>query len=102
MNIFFTFLRLFVRIDTRLVTMAGLLQLLVDHQQGLQRILVPPIWLDNQQVMQLLKISATTLKRRRLEGTLPFTRMRGKCYYKDSDIQEILMKEWGRDKKMKG
>lgn len=85
------FFELLLRIDSWLVTMNCLVLLILEHHQSAEqllmlRIAVQPIWLDNQEVKQKLNISAGTLKRRRLEGTLPFTRIRGKSYYKDSDM----------------
>lgn len=53
--------------------------------------LAPPP-LDNQQVMQLLKISPRTLIRRRHDGTIPSTQIKGKFYYRESDIMELLKK----------
>jgi len=47
-------------------------------------------WLDNQEVMQLLKISPRTLQSYRDQGILPFTRLGGKIYYKASDVEAIL------------
>ena len=50
-------------------------------------------WLDNQDVMQMLKISESTLRRRRIEGSIPSTRIKGKYYYKVEDIQALLEKD---------
>jgi len=47
-------------------------------------------WLDNQEVMQTLHISPRTLQTLRTNGTLPYSRIRKKLYYKRSDIQRIL------------
>jgi hypothetical protein len=47
-------------------------------------------WLDNQDVMHLLHISPRTLQTLRSNGTLPFSRIGNKLYYKRSDIQRIL------------
>ena len=88
----FTLLKIFLRLDSRLETISNLLQLLLENQQGLQRIPLQGDWLDNQDVMQKLNISASTLKRRRQEGVLPCTRIKGKYFYKESDIQEALRK----------
>lgn len=43
-------------------------------------------WLDNQDVMQRFRISEKTLKRRRQDGTFPYKKVKGKCYYKLADI----------------
>ncbi len=47
-------------------------------------------WLDGQDVMQLLHISPRTLQTYRNNGILPFSQIRGKIYYKFSDIEKIL------------
>ena len=47
-------------------------------------------WLDNQDVMQALHISQRTLQTLRTNGTLPFSRIGRKLYYKRSDILRIL------------
>lgn len=47
-------------------------------------------WLDNQDVMHALHISPRTLQTLRTNGTLPFSRIGNKLYYKRSDIQRIL------------
>jgi len=52
----------------------------------------PPFnnWLDKQDVMQILHISSRTLYTLRTNGTLPFSRIGNKLYYKHSDIQQLL------------
>lgn len=47
-------------------------------------------WIDGQDVMQTLNISKRTLQSLRDEGTLPFSRINGKFYYKLSDIEQLL------------
>jgi len=47
-------------------------------------------WLDNQDVMQRLHISPRTLQTLRSNGTLPFSRIKGKFYYKVSDLEALL------------
>ena len=47
-------------------------------------------WLDNQDVMQILHISPRTLQTLRSNGTLPFSRIGNKIYYRRSDISRIL------------
>jgi len=47
-------------------------------------------WLDNQDVMQLLHISPRTLQTLRSNGTLPFSRIGNKLFYRRADIQQIL------------
>lgn len=47
-------------------------------------------WLDNQDVMQLLHICPRTLQTLRSNGTLPFSRIGNKLFYRRADIQQIL------------
>lgn len=46
-------------------------------------------WLDNQDVCLLLNISPRTLQTFRDNGTLPFSRINHKIYYKSSDVGKI-------------
>ena len=56
--------------------------------------------LDNQDLLQVLKISHRTLHRFRSSGELPYVKMNGKIYYKLSDvnrfIREVFEQEKGR------
>jgi hypothetical protein len=47
-------------------------------------------WLDSQNVMQALHISPRTLQTLRTNGTLPFSRIGNKIYYRRQDIEKIL------------
>lgn len=47
-------------------------------------------WVDNQEVLQSLHISKRTLQTFRDNGTLPFSKIQGKFYYKVSDIEQLL------------
>lgn len=47
-------------------------------------------WLNNQDIMQILHISPRTLQTFRSNGTLPFSRIKGKFYYKVSDLEALL------------
>lgn len=48
--------------------------------------------LDQQGVLELLKISPRTLVTYRQSGKIPFTRIGGKIYYKKQEILELLEK----------
>jgi len=50
-------------------------------------------WLDNEAVCQLLHISKRTLQSHRDNGTIPFSQIGHKCYYKASDIEQIINKQ---------
>lgn len=47
-------------------------------------------WLDNQDVCQLLKISKRTLQTYRDNGTLAYSQIGYKCYYKKGDIEKLI------------
>ena len=47
-------------------------------------------WLDNQDVCQLLNISPRTLQTRRNNGTLAYSQIERKVYYKPEDVKRIL------------
>lgn len=52
------------------------------------------IWLDNQEIMQLLKISKRTIQHYRDTGLIAFSQVGNKIYYKQSDIEEMLTKHY--------
>jgi len=47
-------------------------------------------WLDNQEMMQLLKISRRTLQAYRDEKVIPFSKVGSKIYYKAADVEKFL------------
>jgi len=47
-------------------------------------------WIDNQEVMQTLHISKRTLQTLRTNGTIPYSKIQGKFYYKVADIEHLL------------
>jgi hypothetical protein len=47
-------------------------------------------WLDGQDVMKALYISPRTLQTLRDNGTIPYSRIGNKLYYRKQDIQKIL------------
>jgi hypothetical protein len=47
-------------------------------------------WLDNQDVCQILNISKRTLQTYRDNGTLPYTRIGHKMYYKADDVKRVI------------
>lgn len=58
--------------------------------------------LDNQDLLQLLKISSRSLQRYRSSGKLPYYTISGKIYYKRSDLQEFIRDSFSRNGKVKG
>ena len=55
-------------------------------------------WIDGIEVQSLLHISEKTLYRHRRSGKLPYSRIRGKIYYKNSDIRSLLEKNYRIEK----
>lgn len=55
-------------------------------------------WLDNQDVCQILNISPRTLQTLRDNGTLAFSQINHKVYYKPEDVKKILTV--GEDRKI--
>ena len=47
-------------------------------------------WLDNQEVCLLLKVSPRTLQTLRDNGTLAYTQICHKTYYKPGDVESII------------
>lgn len=57
-------------------------------------------WHDNYEVMEMFHISQRTLQTLRSNGKLPFAKMGGRCYYKESDLQQLLEVSY-RDSRIK-
>jgi excisionase family DNA binding protein len=47
-------------------------------------------WLDNQDVCEILNISPRTLQTMRDNGTMPYTRIGNKMYYKADDLKRLI------------
>jgi hypothetical protein len=47
-------------------------------------------WVDSYEICTFLKISSRTLQRLRAEGTVNFSRIRGKNFYRISEIERLL------------
>ena len=48
------------------------------------------IWLDSNELAELLKISTRTLQRLRKDNLISYSMLRGKCLYRLSDIEKSL------------
>lgn len=59
------------------------------------------VWIDGQDVMLSLHISKRTLQSLRDSGILPFSRINGKFFYKKSDIEALLVKNYSHNKLFK-
>ena len=58
-------------------------------------------WLDNQDVCQMMNISPRTLQTFRDNGTLAYSQINRKVYYKPENVESILHVVAGRDKDSK-
>jgi hypothetical protein len=52
----------------------------------------PVKWLDSQDILLSLHISERTLRRWRSKNLLPFSRIGGKIYYRETDLLALLEK----------
>ena len=48
------------------------------------------IWLDSNELAELLKISTRTLQRLRKDNLISYSILRGKCLYRLADVEESL------------
>lgn len=55
--------------------------------------------LDNQDVLQMLKISSRSLQRYRSEERLPYYTISGKLYYKLSDVHQFIRDSFHQKKR---
>lgn len=49
-------------------------------------------WFDNQDMMQMLYVSKSTLRRWRINGIIPFTQIGGKLWYHKTDVEAMMLK----------
>ena len=54
------------------------------------------VLLDNQDLLQMLKISNRSLQRYRSIGKLPYYTISGKLYYKLSDVHQFIRESFNR------
>lgn len=47
-------------------------------------------WLDNQDVCEILNVTKRTLQNYRDNGTLPYTHIERKIYYKPEDVENLM------------
>ena len=53
-------------------------------------------WLDNPELMQLLKISKRTAQHYRDSGIISFSQVGNKIYYKLADVEELLKRHYNK------
>lgn len=79
------------------------MQQILDEMKTIKREITPQEllkdnWIGGIEVQTLLHISEKTLYRHRRSGKLPYSRIRGKIYYKQSDIRNLLEKNYRIEK----
>lgn len=57
--------------------------------------------LDNQDLLQMLKVSSRSLQRYRSSGKLPYYTISGKIYYKLSDVHQFIRESFNTPMKRK-
>lgn len=55
-------------------------------------------WIDKQEVMEKLHVSSRTLQSWRTQGILCYSRIGSKIYYREKDLQEMLLRHMNRNK----
>ena len=53
-------------------------------------------WLDNQELMQFLKVSKRTAQHYRDSGIISFSQVGNKIYYRLSDVESLLLKHYNK------
>ena len=72
----------------RLQLISDLKQLLAGQPKPIEQ----NTWLKSDEVMRVLKVSASTLQTLRSNGTLKYTKIGGTLYYDHQHIQSLLEK----------
>lgn len=74
----------------------------LDRQQESDSLTSLAQWMDNSDVMRALNISQRTLQTLRSNGTLPYSQIGGKLYYKRADIETLLDRNYTAHKEKGG
>ena len=71
-----------------------------DIEQNLKKIQYNnDVFLDNQEFLQVMNISKRTAQSWRDEGIISFSQVGSKIYYRFSDIEELLNKNYKKSKR---
>lgn len=84
---------------TQLLKLINEVKELITSRSKDQNYLLGQLWLDNQDVSMALHLSKRTLQTLRDNGTLPYSHINGKIYYKSSDILALLESNYYRNLK---
>jgi len=63
---------------------------IINRSRGNEEVVDKEVWLDSQEVANLLRISTKTLQRLRKDNLISYTILRGRCLYKLSEIERGL------------
>lgn len=74
------------RLSDKIISLDAKIEYLTKSARGQ----LENMWLDNQDLMQLLHISIRTMQKLRSHGILPYSKINGKVYYRASDIKNLL------------
>ncbi len=74
------------RLSDKITTLGGKIDFLTRSSKGQ----LENIWLDNQELMDMMHISVRTMQNLRSQGILPYSKIKGKVYYKATDIKKLL------------
>lgn len=53
-------------------------------------------WIDGEKVKEILKIGTRKLQAHRDNGTLPYSQIGGKIYFKTSDVEDLLNSHYNK------
>ena len=73
-------------LDNKITTIANF----IFNQLGERKTNEDEIWVDSYEVCTFLKISEKTLQRLRVAGTIAYSNIRGRYFYKISEVKRML------------
>jgi 3-methyladenine DNA glycosylase Tag len=68
----------------------------INHRLSTKEKLPKEQWLDNQEFMQMMKVSKRTAQHYRDTGVISFSQIGSKIYYKLADVEELLKKHYNK------
>lgn len=75
------------------------LEFLIKQNEFKNKVSPEYVILDNSDILKLFKISSKTASNWREEQILPYSQIKGKIYYKLSDIHKVIDKHYNSNKK---
>ena len=90
MRFFYNLFKMLLRMDRRLATSNEMILSFLDAHPPTTAI-TPEEYIGDQDVMDILGISYSSLRRFRDEGKIPCSRIGRRYYYRSSDIHALLL-----------